>query len=84
MIPRSLPKVFLLSQVTVMFFGFVVSQCFCFTNFKQGAALVKSLASNDPSALGLDTYHKQYYLCLAAASANIKWYIVIMVIHQLK
>ncbi|KAJ8633736.1 hypothetical protein MRB53_027072 [Persea americana] len=44
----------------------------CFDDTK-GAALVKSLASNDPSALGLDTYHKQYYLCLAAASANIKW-----------
>lgn len=45
---------------------------------------MKNLASNEPSALGLDTYHKQYYLCLAAASANIKWYTVIVDIHQLR
>ena len=36
--------------------------------------LVKNLAAKEPSALGLDTYYKQYYLCLAAASATIKWY----------
>ncbi|KAJ0559006.1 putative DNA mismatch repair protein MutS, core [Helianthus annuus] len=38
-----------------------------------GAVLVKSLAAKEPSALGLDTYYKQYYLCLAAAAATIKW-----------
>lgn len=36
--------------------------------------LVKNLAAKKPSALGLDTYYKQYYLCLAAAAATIKWY----------
>lgn len=40
----------------------------------QGAMLIKNLAAREPSALGLDTYYKQYYLCLAAASATIKWY----------
>ncbi|KAF6141603.1 hypothetical protein GIB67_001155, partial [Kingdonia uniflora] len=35
--------------------------------------LVKSLAAKEPSALGLDTYYKQYYLCLAAVAATIKW-----------
>lgn len=40
----------------------------------QGAVLIKSLAAKEPSALGLDTYYKQYYLCLAAAAATIKWY----------
>lgn len=35
---------------------------------------MKSLAANEPSALGLDSYSKQYYLCLAAAAATIKWY----------
>ncbi|RZC69801.1 hypothetical protein C5167_032935 [Papaver somniferum] len=40
---------------------------------KEGALLVKSLAAKEPSALGLDTYYKQYYLCLAAAAATIKW-----------
>lgn len=39
----------------------------------QGAVLVKNLAAAEPSALGLDTYYKQYYLCLAAAAAAIKW-----------
>ncbi|XP_063943831.1 DNA mismatch repair protein MSH4 isoform X4 [Daucus carota subsp. sativus] len=38
-----------------------------------GAVLVKSLAAKEPSALGLDSYYKQYYLCLAAAAATIKW-----------
>lgn len=42
--------------------------------FMKGAVLVKSLAAKEPSALGLDTYYKQYYLCLAAAAATIKWY----------
>ena len=37
--------------------------------------MVKNLSAREPSALGLDTYCKQYYLCLAAASATIKWYI---------
>ncbi|KAK4262585.1 hypothetical protein QN277_028129 [Acacia crassicarpa] len=39
----------------------------------KGAMLIKHLASKEPSALGLDTYYKQYYLCLAAAAATIKW-----------
>ncbi|XP_010933638.1 DNA mismatch repair protein MSH4 [Elaeis guineensis] len=39
----------------------------------KGAMLVKNLAAKEPSALGLDTYYKQYYLCLAAAAATIKW-----------
>ncbi|PKA46451.1 DNA mismatch repair protein MSH4 [Apostasia shenzhenica] len=39
----------------------------------KGAVLVKILAAKEPSALGLDTYQKQYYLCLAAAAATIKW-----------
>ncbi|KAJ9549971.1 hypothetical protein OSB04_022514 [Centaurea solstitialis] len=44
----------------------------CFDDTR-GAVLVKSLAAKEPSALGLDTYYKQYYLCLAAAAATIKW-----------
>ncbi|XP_043716213.1 DNA mismatch repair protein MSH4 isoform X3 [Telopea speciosissima] len=44
----------------------------CFDDTK-GVVLVKSLAAKDPSALGLDTYYKQYYLCLAASAATIKW-----------
>ncbi|KAA8521355.1 hypothetical protein F0562_012026 [Nyssa sinensis] len=44
----------------------------CFDDTK-GAVLVKNLAAKEPSALGLDTYYKQYYLCLAAAAATIKW-----------
>lgn len=40
----------------------------------KGAVLVKGLAAKEPSALGLDSYYKQYYLCLAAAAATIKWY----------
>jgi hypothetical protein len=41
----------------------------------QGAVLIKNLAAKEPSALGLDTYYKQYYLCLAAAASTIKWYV---------
>ncbi|XP_058072162.1 DNA mismatch repair protein MSH4-like [Magnolia sinica] len=48
-----------------------------FINVSQGAVLVKSLAAKEPSALALDTYYKQYYLCLAAAAATIKWMIVL-------
>ncbi|KAL6550163.1 MutS protein msh4 [Orobanche minor] len=44
----------------------------CFDDTR-GAVLVKHLAAKEPSALGLDTYYKQYYLCLAAAAATIKW-----------
>ncbi|XP_039690800.1 DNA mismatch repair protein MSH4 isoform X3 [Medicago truncatula] len=44
----------------------------CFDDTK-GAILIKNLAAKDPSALGLDTYYKQYYLCLAAAAATLKW-----------
>ncbi|KAL6985997.1 MutS protein msh4 [Sarracenia purpurea var. burkii] len=47
-------------------------ECYCGATLK-GAVLVKNLAAKEPSALGLDTYYKQYYLCLAAASATIKW-----------
>eukprot|EP00261_Vitis_vinifera_P032503 XP_019073746.1 PREDICTED: DNA mismatch repair protein MSH4 [Vitis vinifera] len=43
----------------------------CFDDTK-GAVLIKNLAAKEPSALGLDTYYKQYYLCLAAAAATIK------------
>ncbi|XP_058114304.1 DNA mismatch repair protein MSH4-like [Magnolia sinica] len=48
----------------------------CFDDTK-GAVLVKSLATKEPSTLALDTYYKQYYLCLAAAAATIKWMIVL-------
>ncbi|KAB1216997.1 DNA mismatch repair protein MSH4 [Morella rubra] len=44
----------------------------CFDDTK-GAMLVKNLAAKELSALSLDTYYKQYYLCLAAAAATIKW-----------
>uniref|UniRef100_A0A7N0VI26 DNA mismatch repair protein MSH4 n=2 Tax=Kalanchoe fedtschenkoi TaxID=63787 RepID=A0A7N0VI26_KALFE len=44
----------------------------CFDDTK-GAVLTKNLAAKDLSVLGLDTYYKQYYLCLAAAAATIKW-----------
>ncbi|XP_021631808.1 DNA mismatch repair protein MSH4 isoform X4 [Manihot esculenta] len=44
----------------------------CFDDTK-GAVLIKNIAAKKPSALGLDTYYKQYYLCLAAAAATIKW-----------
>ncbi|XP_022957703.1 DNA mismatch repair protein MSH4 [Cucurbita moschata] len=44
----------------------------CFDDTK-GAVLIKNLAAKEPSALGLETYYKQYYLCLAAAAASIKW-----------
>ncbi|KAF3335531.1 DNA mismatch repair protein MSH4 [Carex littledalei] len=44
----------------------------CFDDTK-GAALVKNLSAKEPSVLGLDTYHKQYYLCLASAAVTIKW-----------
>ncbi|WCJ25871.1 DNA mismatch repair protein MSH4 [Euphorbia peplus] len=44
----------------------------CFDDTK-GAVLIKNLSAKEPSALGLDTYYKQYYLCLAAAAATIKW-----------
>ncbi|CAI0413176.1 unnamed protein product [Linum tenue] len=42
-------------------------------HIRKGAVLVKSLAAKEPSALSLETYYKQYYLCLAAAAATIKW-----------
>ncbi|KAK4557813.1 hypothetical protein RGQ29_007542 [Quercus rubra] len=44
----------------------------CFDDTK-GAVLIKNLAAKEPSALGLDTYYKQYYLCLAATAATVKW-----------
>lgn len=52
--------------------SFMLTCSLCFTY--QGAVLIKNLAAKEPSALGLDTYYKQYYLCLAAAAASIKWY----------
>ncbi|CAH9134129.1 unnamed protein product [Cuscuta epithymum] len=39
----------------------------------RGAGVIKNLAAKEPSALGLDSYYKQYYLCLGAAAAIIKW-----------
>ncbi|KAL9249427.1 DNA mismatch repair protein MSH4-like protein [Drosera capensis] len=53
---------------TVVIFLVVHGDTMC-----QGAVLVKDLAAKEPSALSLDTYYKQYYLCLAAASATIRW-----------
>ncbi|KMZ57700.1 DNA mismatch repair protein mutS [Zostera marina] len=50
----------------------VVMSRSCFDDTK-GAVLVKNLALKEPSALGLDTYYKQYYLCLAAAAATVRW-----------
>ncbi|KAL8114397.1 hypothetical protein AgCh_021308 [Apium graveolens] len=47
-------------------------KCPCYLILK-GAVLVKNLSGKEPSALGLDSYYKQYYLCLAAAAATIKW-----------
>ncbi|XVF10863.1 hypothetical protein REPUB_Repub07fG0219700 [Reevesia pubescens] len=44
----------------------------CFDDTKS-AMLIKNLAAREPLALGLDSYYKQYYLCLASASATIKW-----------
>ncbi|KAL0854879.1 hypothetical protein Bca101_060031 [Brassica carinata] len=44
----------------------------CFDDTK-GAVLIQNLASEEPLALGLDTYYKQHYLSLAAAAATIKW-----------
>lgn len=44
----------------------------CFDDTK-GAVMIKNLTAKEPSALGLDTYYKQYYLCLAAAAATIRW-----------
>ncbi|KAM0937560.1 hypothetical protein DsansV1_C25g0189801 [Dioscorea sansibarensis] len=34
----------------------------CFDDTK-GVVLVNNFAAKKPSALGLDTYYKQYYLC---------------------
>ncbi|GKD44964.1 hypothetical protein Tco_1269609, partial [Tanacetum coccineum] len=39
----------------------------------RGALLIKSLAAKEPSALGLDSYYKQYYLFLATVAATVKW-----------
>ncbi|KAH7659782.1 DNA mismatch repair protein MutS clamp domain-containing protein [Dioscorea alata] len=44
----------------------------CFDDTKD-AMLGNNLAAKKPSALGLDTYYKQYYLCLAVVAATIKW-----------
>ncbi|KAF9603472.1 hypothetical protein IFM89_036275, partial [Coptis chinensis] len=51
--------------------GFYYAECFLKVCVS-GSVLVKSLAAKEPSALGLDTYYKQYYLCLAAVAATIK------------
>ncbi|KAK7252687.1 hypothetical protein RIF29_36819 [Crotalaria pallida] len=65
----------LVTELVDGFFGsvkkVVMARC-CFDDTK-GAILIKNLAAKEPSALGLDTYYKQYYLCLAAAAATIKW-----------
>eukprot|EP00897_Mesotaenium_endlicherianum_P005293 jgi/Mesen1/4792/ME000243S03969 len=39
----------------------------------QGGILVQTLAAKDTSKLRLDSYNKQYYLCLGAAAAVLKW-----------
>ncbi|KAJ7520528.1 hypothetical protein O6H91_19G009400 [Diphasiastrum complanatum] len=44
----------------------------CFDDTK-GAMLLQSLALKDYYPLSLDCYNKQYYLCLGAAAAVIKW-----------
>ncbi|XP_078442827.1 MUTS-like protein 4 isoform X1 [Wolffia australiana] len=44
----------------------------CFDDTK-GSIILKDLAAKEPSVLGLDTYYKQYYLCLAAFAATIRW-----------
>lgn len=46
--------------------------------------LVKNLAAKELSALSLDSYYKQYYLCLAAAAATIKWYFQDLIFLQVK
>ncbi|EXC02119.1 MutS protein-4-like protein [Morus notabilis] len=64
------------SELVDRFYGSVkkvVMSRSCFDDTK-GAVLIKNLAAKEPSALGLDTYYKQYYLCLAAGAATIKWY----------
>lgn len=65
----------------VLFDGYCIGCCSLFSLLRtylgrtiQGAVLIKNLAAKEPSALGLETYYKQYYLCLAAAAASIKWY----------
>lgn len=63
-------QVLLIVIVHLHFWCWHIHYCFIF----QGAVLIKNLAAKEPSALGLDTYYKQYYLCLAAAAATIKWY----------
>jgi DNA mismatch repair protein MSH4 len=35
--------------------------------------MVKNLAAREPSVL--ENYYKQYYLCLGAAAAVIKWFV---------
>ncbi|KAF2313111.1 hypothetical protein GH714_009305 [Hevea brasiliensis] len=63
------------SELVDRFYAFVkkvVMARGCFDDTK-GAVLIRDLAAKEPSALGLDTYYKQYYLCLAAAAATIKW-----------
>ncbi|KAI5594369.1 hypothetical protein BDE02_03G068700 [Populus trichocarpa] len=61
-------SLFLLINMHLM----VLMACGCFDDTK-GAVLVKNLAAKEPSAHGLDAYYKQYYPCLSAAAATIKW-----------
>ncbi|XP_074326074.1 uncharacterized protein LOC141664087 isoform X3 [Apium graveolens] len=49
-----------------------------FLLYFHGAVLVKKLSAKEPSALGLHSYYKQYYLCLAAAALTIKCILVMM------
>lgn len=49
----------------------------------QGAIMVKNLAAKEPSAFSLDAYHKQYYLCLGAAAAVLKWYAIISFVYHM-
>ncbi|KAG6477285.1 hypothetical protein ZIOFF_066538 [Zingiber officinale] len=66
------PMVIIVPPTKLAADGMVTLPRCCFDDTK-GAVLVKSLAAKEPSALGLGSYHKQYYLCLAAAAATIKW-----------
>lgn len=60
-------------KITVIIFGVYIFLAMLSGGLFQGAVLVKNLAAKEPSVLSLDTYYKQYYLCLASAAAAIKW-----------
>ncbi|KAL2651368.1 hypothetical protein R1flu_019496 [Riccia fluitans] len=44
----------------------------CFDDTK-GALMLQNLAAKDTSAILSENYHKQFYLCLGAAAAVLKW-----------